>query len=142
MPNKPDWFYNEWQQVGLDFEDQQQVSDYDTRQGSDPDAEQKLIEQLGIRPGQTLIDLGCGTGSFAIAAARHGAQVHAVDVSKTMLKHIERQCNHQNIQSVSLHHSGFLTYDHKGQADWIISRYAYAEGYFIGRSKCYETDAG
>ena len=41
-----------------------------------------------------------------------------------MLKHIERECNNQNIQSVSLHHRGFLAYDHKGQADWIISRYA------------------
>lgn len=125
MQKRPDWFYNEFHQIGLDFEDTDQVSDYDTRQGSDPESEQKLIEELGLQPGQTVIDLGCGTGSFTLAAARYGARVHAVDVSKTMLNYVERQCNDQGIQSVSLHHSGFLTYEHKGpKADWIVSRYA------------------
>ena len=38
-----------------------------------------------VAPGERLIDAGCGTGTLAIAAARAGAQVVAVDRSAAML---------------------------------------------------------
>jgi magnesium-protoporphyrin O-methyltransferase len=36
--------------------------------------------------GKRLLDAGCGTGSFAIEAARRGAQVLAIDVSPSLIK--------------------------------------------------------
>jgi SAM-dependent methyltransferase len=36
-------------------------------------------DRLGVRPGDTLLDLGCGFGRHAFAAARRGAAVVAVD---------------------------------------------------------------
>ncbi|CAN5882924.1 class I SAM-dependent methyltransferase [soil metagenome] len=40
-----------------------------------------------IEPG-TLVDLGCGAGRLSIAFARRGFQVVAVDLSRSMLRHV------------------------------------------------------
>jgi len=36
--------------------------------------------------GKRLLDAGCGTGMLALAAARRGAEVHAVDLSPTLIE--------------------------------------------------------
>ena len=45
----------------------------------------EAIAALGITPGCTVVDLGCGTGDLAIAAATAGANVVGVDLSAAML---------------------------------------------------------
>jgi ubiquinone/menaquinone biosynthesis C-methylase UbiE len=79
------WYYDEMRPTGIDFEEVDQVEEYDSKQGSDRAAEQALIQRLEISPGDIVIDLGCGTGSFAREAARIGAHVRAIDVSRAML---------------------------------------------------------
>ena len=81
-----DWADNEHRQVGVDFENSEQVAQYDSKQGSDRGAERQLVERLCISPGQVVVDLGCGSGSFSREAARAGARVRAIDVSQTMLE--------------------------------------------------------
>ena len=44
-----------------------------------------VLDKLGVGPGQRLLDLGCGWGSLAEAAARRGASVTAVNVSERQL---------------------------------------------------------
>ncbi|HVC35725.1 MAG TPA: methyltransferase domain-containing protein [Chloroflexota bacterium] len=39
-----------------------------------------------VRPGETVLDVGCGTGTLAIAAARQGTSVVGVDRSRRMLE--------------------------------------------------------
>lgn len=69
----PKWFYDEFQQSGVDFEDTAQVEAFDRNQRSSSEqAEQALIEWLGISAGHTVIDLGAGTGTFAIQAGMVG----------------------------------------------------------------------
>ena len=92
MSALPRWFYDELQQTGVDFEDAAQVEVYDRNQRSSSEqAEQALIEQLGISVGHTVIDLGAGTGTFAIQAYKAGAYVQAVDVSPTMLAYARKK---------------------------------------------------
>ena len=51
------WWYDEMRQVGVDFENADQVVEYDSRQGSNREAERQLIERLGISAGQFVVDL-------------------------------------------------------------------------------------
>ncbi|MEU3708802.1 HemK2/MTQ2 family protein methyltransferase [Streptomyces catenulae] len=41
----------------------------------------RALGREGLRPGSTVLDLGSGTGALAVAAARCGARVTAVDIS-------------------------------------------------------------
>lgn len=43
------------------------------------------VESLGLRPGELVLDLACGTGDLAGEAARHGALVIGFDLSAGML---------------------------------------------------------
>lgn len=44
-----------------------------------------LVDGAGLRPGERVLDLGCGTGNVALLAAATGAQVTAVDPSPRLL---------------------------------------------------------
>jgi ubiquinone/menaquinone biosynthesis C-methylase UbiE len=125
MTKLPGWLYDEMQQVGLDFEQAAAVESYDRDQGADPAAERALIARLGLGPGQVVVDLGCGTGSFALEAARRGLAVHAVDVSRAMLDRVAAKAEAEGLAKLSVHHAGFLTYRHVGAPpDAVVTRYA------------------
>ena len=40
------------------------------------------LEFLGTKPGDTVLDAGCGPGVHAIRAARAGLKVKAIDISE------------------------------------------------------------
>ena len=44
-----------------------------------------LIKSLGIKPGETVLDLGCGDGTTAIPAAQLGADVLGIDISRNLV---------------------------------------------------------
>jgi len=44
-----------------------------------------LVEAAAIRPGERVLDLGCGTGNAALLAAARGARVTAVDPASRLL---------------------------------------------------------
>ncbi len=112
-------------QVGVDFEDAEQVAQYDAKQGSDQQAERKLVERLGITPGQVVVDLGCGTGSFAREAARAGACVRGVDVSPVMLEFLRAAASREELSDLRTEHAGFLTFEAAPDSlDVVVSRFA------------------
>lgn len=45
----------------------------------------KLVEE-NVQPGFRVLEIGCGTGTMAILAAQHGAEVFGFDVSGAMLE--------------------------------------------------------
>ena len=81
----PAWQFDEFQQIGVDFADEAQVRAYDERHGTSDEDERQLIQSLGIQTGDVVVDIGAGTGCFAIQAALVGARVSAVDISRVML---------------------------------------------------------
>ncbi|MBP7828363.1 MAG: methyltransferase domain-containing protein [Kiritimatiellae bacterium] len=46
---------------------------------------QFLVRELGLKPGMSILDLGCGTGRHAVELARLGFRVTGVDLSAGML---------------------------------------------------------
>jgi len=122
----PAWHFDEFKMVGVDFESAAQVGTYDRNQtSSTPEKEQALVNRLGILPGQIVIDLGAGTGTFAIQAAMAGASVHAVDVSQAMLAYAEIKAQKVGASKVKFHRAGFLTYEHQDSlADVVITKNA------------------
>jgi cyclopropane fatty-acyl-phospholipid synthase-like methyltransferase len=46
-----------------------------------------LIEQPGLHPGQTILDLGCGPGLYCTRFAEHGLIVTGVDYSQTSIEY-------------------------------------------------------
>ena len=47
---------------------------------------EEAIRRAGIRRGQTVLDVGCGSGAFLRAAADHGASVCGLDASHELLE--------------------------------------------------------
>jgi len=54
--------------------------------------ERLLLEFLGPRPGEEILDAGCGTGLFTAALAMRGVRVTGVDVSLAMLTIARKRC--------------------------------------------------
>lgn len=44
-----------------------------------------LVDTLAARPGERILDLGCGTGGLTAAIAAQGAEVYGIDVSAEMI---------------------------------------------------------
>lgn len=118
------WLFAEFSPAGVDLASPEAVKHYDRKQGTDPKRDRALLDRLGAGPGTRLIDLGCGTGSFVVQAARRGAEAYGVDVSEQMLEFTRRRAAAAGV-AVSLHHAGFLTYRHPGPpADVVTTRSA------------------
>jgi SAM-dependent methyltransferase len=49
------------------------------------DSGEAFVGTLGIRPGMTVLDLGCGDGTTALPAARRGAEVLGVDIAANLV---------------------------------------------------------
>ncbi|MBI1320976.1 MAG: methyltransferase domain-containing protein [Candidatus Hydrogenedens sp.] len=122
------WRYDELHPPGIDYNSSAEAAIYDRRHGQfrDLTAEANLaLDALGVAPGGSLVDLGAGTGTFAIQAARRGLRVHAVDVSEAMLEVAKQKASEAGV-AVSFHHAGFLTYEHEGApADFITTTFAF-----------------
>src|SRR4029450_9536119 len=46
---------------------------------------QEFIARLGIRSGETVLDVACGTGNLAIPAAKAGARVSGIDIAPNLI---------------------------------------------------------
>lgn len=107
-----DWQWNEMQQVGTDYADLQQVAIYDERMGSfrDVDGENReMLEALGLAAGAAVLEIGCGTGRFARAAAAAGLRASAIDVSAIMLDYVKQKAREEGVGEIETQHRGFLT---------------------------------
>jgi ubiquinone/menaquinone biosynthesis C-methylase UbiE len=112
------WQYNEMRQIGTDYADAAEVQAYDSRMQKLRNVKEEtksIISSLGLASDQTILDLGTGTGDFALAAAQRCARVFAVDVSPAMLDFARRKAEMRGIKNIEFHQAGFLTYEHRGE---------------------------
>lgn len=128
MTNVSEWLYDEFVQVGVDYESPEEVEEYDKLHAHFRDHKQEsdhILDKIGVGSDDALIDFGSGTGTFAIQAAKRCQVVHGVDVSKPMIEYAREKVRTSNIRNIEFHHAGFLTYEHKGDpVESIVSVYA------------------
>lgn len=111
--------------AGSEHLDPEYVPGYDRKAGTDPAEDVELLRGLGLGEADTVVDLGAGTGTFAMAIAPFCHRVIAVDVSPVMLNLLGEKVRRQGIDNVTLVQDGFLSYRHQGEpADVVYTRNA------------------
>ncbi|QLE40136.1 class I SAM-dependent methyltransferase [Nostoc sp. C052] len=58
---------------------------YDLTRRADPDIADQLAVHLQIKSNSSYLDVGCGTGNYTLALAKHGGIWHGIDQSKQMI---------------------------------------------------------
>jgi SAM-dependent methyltransferase len=112
------WRFDEMAHAGAEHLDPAYVAAYDEKAGSDWDDDVAVLLANGVGPASTVVDLGAGTGTFALAIAPHVKRVVGVDVSPPMVQLMRAR----GVEAV---HGGFLTYEHEGDPpDAVVTRNA------------------
>lgn len=115
---QPDWQYDEMRHAGTDYDSEAEVRGYDERMGRLRDIEAEARDMLEfLEPGESraLLDIGAGTGEFALRAAGRFGRVVAVDISKAMLSFAAEKARAAGRGNIEFAHAGFLTYEHSGE---------------------------
>lgn len=122
-----DWFYDEFQHVGVDYSESENANAYDRQMDfRDYDAEvTALIEALDLEaPADlTAVDLGCGTGAFSIHAAPRFKKVYAVDVSRAMQRIAKDKATSIGIDNIEFVHGGMLGFAPSEPVDVVNSKW-------------------
>ncbi len=59
----------------------------------------RLADQLALKPGDKVLEIGCGWGGFAEVAARdYGANVHGITLSKEQLAYARQRARNGNLE--------------------------------------------
>ncbi len=121
----PVWRYNERKSCGVNFGNFFVARHYDRYHEAFRDyrreAEQ-IISALGLDNSAIVLDMGCGTGAFAIHAAPRYRRVYAVDIAQAMLGRARRKAKKTGLTNIEFRRGGFLTYEHAERpVDAVVS---------------------
>ena len=123
MPTKKQkaWQFDETiKKSGIDFHNKEEVKVYDKRMSKLRDIEkeaEEIKDAIRLKPEHTILEIGCGTGEFAIRAA---------DVSRAMLEYAKQKAEKKGIKNIEWVQAGFLTLGDKidEPVDTVVSQLA------------------
>ena len=109
------WLLDERAHAGPEHLEAGYVAKYDAKTQLDLEAALGRLRGHGLGPDTVLVDVGCGTGLLAVAAASEAGRVVGVDPSPAMLEVARRQSD-----AVEWVEAGFLTYEHEGEPPQLV----------------------
>jgi SAM-dependent methyltransferase len=120
------WMIDELAYAGPEHLDPAFVAGYDRKQGyPDPGEDLAIFEAHGLGRSSAVLDLGAGSGQFALAAARRFGHVTAVDVSPAMNALLRERAAAAGLTNLDCVRAGFLSYNHPGPpVDGVYTRNA------------------
>lgn len=119
----PTWWLDERAHAGDEHLEPAYVAGYDRKSAVDPTGDVELLRGLGLSATSVLVDLGAGSGVFALAVAPFCGRVVAVDVSPAMLAAVREKAERAGCTNIEVVQAGLLTYEHRGEpADVVYSR--------------------
>jgi cyclopropane-fatty-acyl-phospholipid synthase len=81
---------------------------------------ERILDRLGARPGEHILEIGCGWGGFAEAAARRGCKVRGITLSPAQLEFARRRIDGAGLSGqVELSLTDYRDID--GQYDHVVS---------------------
>jgi len=84
---------------------------------------QGLASQGLAGVGSSVLELGCGAGSLALALAARGARVTAVDDSPGMLAELERRAAQAGLDQINAQRGDWLTLTPKDKHDLVLAAF-------------------
>lgn len=122
MENR-NWWPNELEFAGDEHLDALYVAGYDRKSATDSSDDVRILRELGMGAESVVVDLGAGTGTFALAVAPWCGRVIAVDVSPAMLAVLRGRIEQSGIANIDIEQGGLLSYEHRGDpVDFVYSR--------------------
>ena len=61
---------------------------------------ERFLELAGIREGETVFDMGCGTGALSVPLGKRGHKVVAADFSQGMLGQLREALDREGVRTV------------------------------------------
>jgi SAM-dependent methyltransferase len=118
--------------AGAEHLDEAFIAGFDRKQGyPDPGEDIAAFEAHGVGGSSVVVDLGAGTGQFAIPAARRFGRVIAVDVSPVMVAGLRGKANAGRVtggpgeaSGLTAERAGFLSFDPGAPVDGVFTRNA------------------
>ena len=85
-------FYAEWLDPTMSYSSALFTTDATTLAEAQQAKYRRIVSELGIRPGDTVLEIGCGWGGFAeVAAAEAGALVTGITLSPSQLAYAQER---------------------------------------------------
>lgn len=78
-----------------------------------------ILERTGTKPGDSILEIGCGWGSFAEAAARGGRKVHGLTLSTEQKAYVDARMTAAGLDGVEVSLTDYR--DVSGQYDAVAS---------------------
>ena len=87
------------------------------------DVLERIFQEYAERPINSILDLGCGTGSYALRLAQRGYDVCGVDLSESMLEIAKKKIQNTPV-SIQFFHSDIASIQIERQFDAAIMMFA------------------
>jgi SAM-dependent methyltransferase len=107
-----------WDRAAATYDDLESCRDYTYQVGS---VISSLVERGAVRPGGTVLDVACGTGTYAVRMAPHCSEVVCLDISSGMIEKLREKKRLLGIENITAVKADWLTYRPDKKFDLVFT---------------------
>ncbi|TDR27837.1 SAM-dependent methyltransferase [Hydromonas duriensis] len=94
-------FYGRWLDASWTYSSAVFYGNYDLPlEQAQANKYQRIIDELGLKAGDKVLEVGCGWGGFAVHAAKLGIAVHGITISPAQLQLAQERVAQENLGSL------------------------------------------